>query len=299
MYDPAVRAVIEADRGGLVLLYEGHYASSSLPRWRAVKRRHELCLYVHNPLSRSYGRRELARLLNAADRVIFCADHLRSDVERRLHARDVSHFQTIHNGIQPEFVLGLRPPPKGEFIVTYFGRIAENKGVHLVLEAAEEAQRGLSRPLRVIIIGSANYNAEDRLSSYETRLRSQAAGLAVPVDFVPFLSRQEMIRHLSTSGAACLPSTWAEGFPLTVLEAMAAGVPVVCSNAPGMVEAGGDAAVIVPQGDASATGRAIATLARDDGAWSARSAAGIHRARGFTWEGSVHKLVDRSSWADW
>ena len=295
IYDPAVQAVCDADQGGTVLLYEGHYAAASLPAWQAVRSTHELCLYVHNPPSRSYGRRELARLLDGADRVIFVADHLRRSVERRLGTRSATHFETVHNGIQPEFALDVRTPPDGEFLVLFFGRIAENKGVHLVLEAADQAHRHRGRSLRVKVVGSAQYDADSHLSPYEIQLREQAERLSVPVDFVPFVTRPDMVRLLSTAGVACLLSTVAEGFPLTVLEAMASGVPVICSDSPGMVEAAGTAATVVPRGDVTAAADALTTLATDDGLWSGRSAAGIRRARGFGWEHAMRAIATPTS----
>ena len=102
LYDPAV-AALQAQPADIVLLYEGHYAAATLPRWQAIRATSELCLYVHNGLSRSYGRRELSRLLAMCDRVIFCADHLRVSTERRLGRSD-PRWTVIPNGVDELFL---------------------------------------------------------------------------------------------------------------------------------------------------------------------------------------------------
>ena len=52
LLDPAIET-LAADPPGVVLLYEGHYASASLPRWERLRRDSRIVLYVHNPVSRS------------------------------------------------------------------------------------------------------------------------------------------------------------------------------------------------------------------------------------------------------
>ena len=66
---PAVRGA-QAYKPDAVLLYEGHYAAPSLPKWRSLLPDSKIVLYVHNQLSRSYGRRELRHLLGNADAVV-------------------------------------------------------------------------------------------------------------------------------------------------------------------------------------------------------------------------------------
>lgn len=299
MYDPAIRA-LEGEQADLVLLYEGHYASATLPAWRNIRERSEVCLYVHNPLSRSYGPGELRRLLGSADRVIFCADHLRRSVERRLGKRPLSNLETVHNGIDSRFQARFpRSATTDEFGILFFGRVVPNKGVHLVLRAATEAAKRTRRPLRVRIVGSAEYSAARELSAYEKKLRAEAATMDLPVDFIPFLPPEELLEVMQQSSVACLPSTWAEGFPLVALEAMATGLPVICSDSPGMVEACGEAAIIAPMGEVAGLSRGIADLAEEETLFTEMSGRGLSRASRFTWDRTVREIarapIDRAS----
>ncbi|KAB1657745.1 glycosyltransferase family 4 protein [Pseudoclavibacter chungangensis] len=82
-----------------------------------------------------------------------------------------------------------------------------------------------------------------------------------------------------------------EGFGLPVIEGMAAGVPVICSDIPVFREIGADAAVFVDPDSPSALARAAHEL-EDDAVWEARARAGIARAADFTWEASAQSLLE-------
>lgn len=291
MYDPAIRAVADAGPD-VVLLYEGHYASATLPRWARVRRRSEVVLYVHNPLSRTYGRRELRRLLDAADRVVFCADHLRAETVRRLGAAD-DRLQVVPNGVHPRYFSRSRPAPVGEepFVVTFVGRIAEHKGVHVMLDAAARAARTTRRPVQVRVVGSSGYGGDQGPDAYEAGIRRRAQALGLQATFTGWVEEDAVARELRTASVVCVPSLWAEGMPLTVLQAMAAGAPVVGSDSAGVAEAVGPAGLLSAAGDAEALAASLVHLAEDAEAWSRHSAAGIERAGRYTWESTALGLA--------
>ena len=110
------------------------------------------------------------------------------------------------------------------------------------------------------------------------------------MEFVPHVDRHRVAGLLRESSAACFPSE-VETLPTAALEAMASALPVVCSDIPGMREAGGDAVLARPREDVEALADALASLAEDPAVYAERSRLVWERAREFSWERAASELA--------
>ena len=111
------------------------------------------------------------------------------------------------------FLAGDRPT------VVYYGKLIENKGVQVLLEAL----RGLDA--RAVIVGFGDYRAE---------LEEQAAGLEVL--FTGPLEHRHLVHLLALGDAAVVPSIFPEAFGMVAAEAAAAGCPPIVANHSGLAE---------------------------------------------------------------
>jgi glycosyltransferase involved in cell wall biosynthesis len=120
---------------------------------------------------------------------------------------------------------------------------------------------------------------------HEAELRSQADALGVRDDvvFPEWLDPADMEGLYALSACVVFPSLY-EGFGLPVLEAMARGVPVACSDRSSLPEVAGDAALLFDPEDVGAIAAAIERLLADRDLAAALAAAGRERAAGFSWE---------------
>jgi glycosyltransferase involved in cell wall biosynthesis len=129
---------------------------------------------------------------------------------------------------------------------------------------------------------------------HEDELRARAAELDLDGDvrFPDWLSAPELEGLWAISRAFVFPSLY-EGFGLPVLEAMARGVPVACSNASSLPEVAGDAAVMFDPHDERAIATAIETLLCQDDVARARAVArGVLQAERFTWQRTARATLD-------
>jgi glycosyltransferase involved in cell wall biosynthesis len=145
--------------------------------------------------------------------------------------------------------------PEGALLVLALGRLVEKKGfAHLIDAAALLRDR-----VHVVIAGDGDLRSE---------LQARAAG--APVRFTGNLDRQEVARALGAADVVAVPSVVdqsgnVDGLPNVVLEALAAGRPVVASRVAGIPEVieDGRSGLLVPPADAAALAAALRRLAED------------------------------------
>lgn len=178
----------------------------------------------------------------------------------------VAHERThlVHNGVPRWPRLASRPSPSGSWTLGCVALFRPRKGLEALLRAlAMLRQQGRAVRLRAVgAIETTHYAAE-------VRSLAQSLGVAEHVDWRGFTS--EVDRELIEMDALVLPSLFGEGLPMVVLEAMAAGVPVVATRVEGVPEAIRDGAdgLLVPPGDAAALAAALERLLRGEADWQA------------------------------
>lgn len=168
----------------------------------------------------------------------------------------------------------------GEYLVTV-ATLEPRKGLDVLLRALAQTSRELP-PLA--IVGPVGWGGVEPAA--------MARQLGLGEERVRQLGRlpdEDLAAVLSGALVAVVPSR-AEGFGLPVVEAMAAGVPVVTSDDAALVEVGGGATRTVPVGDHAALGDAIVELVSDSGQRARMIAAGRRRATAFTWDAVAGRL---------
>jgi glycosyltransferase involved in cell wall biosynthesis len=247
---------------------------------------HDLFFLSHPERTSAEIRRDYAGLAASharrADAVIAVSQYTRRQVIDRLGV-DGDRVHVCASGARVWTRLGHAPNLPADGYVLFIGTLEPRKNLGVLLDAYERlAARGTRvPPLR--IAGGAGPEARTWLD----RIGRPPLDAVVRYDgYVPDDAREALYAGART---VVLPSL-DEGFGLPALEAMSAGIPVVASNAGAIPEVVGDAAVLFPPTDADALAHALARLATDD-AWAAdRAAAGLARARTFTWDGAARAL---------
>ena len=144
--------------------------------------------------------------------------------------------------------LGLRA---NEFVAGTITRLHDSKGNSYLVDAA--ARVVAARPgVRFVLVGEGPLRSD---------LEAQAARLGLGDRFVFAGFQRDAARTLSAFDLTVFPSLW-EGTPLTAFEALAAGKPIVATDADGLVDilADGHDAVIVPKANADALAEKIVWL---------------------------------------
>ncbi|MCB0335876.1 MAG: glycosyltransferase family 4 protein, partial [Bdellovibrionales bacterium] len=172
--------------------------------------------------------------------------------------------------------------PQNRPILLYVGGIDQRKNWGTLLSTLSHVRdyyREKAAPLPVLVMAGGNENDRQypKLLSMITEKK-----LSDDVVLPGFVSDQDILLLYAITDVVCFLSLY-EGFGLPVLEAMAAGVPVVCSNTSSIPEVAGDACELVDPTDAKqAADRVIGFLDNSEKALSF-AARGICQAEKFSW----------------
>jgi glycosyltransferase involved in cell wall biosynthesis len=140
--------------------------------------------------------------------------------------------------------------PEARPVILGAGRLAPQKGFGVLLEAAA-TWRDLDPMPLVVIAGDGPLGGD---------LIARAAALGVDAVFAG--QRDDVPALLAAAAVFVLPSQW-EGQPLVLQEALRAGTPVVATRVGGIPSLAGDAALLVPPGDATALAAAVRSVLTD------------------------------------
>jgi glycosyltransferase involved in cell wall biosynthesis len=180
------------------------------------------------------------------------------------HLRDLgvpaSLLATLPNFMPNDAFASTSNAAAGEFALAA-GRLSEEKGFDTAITAAREAE------VPLVIAGAG---------PDEGRLRGLAG--SADVRFTGWLAPAALAELRTRAAVVLAPSRWEEPCPYSVLEALAAGVPVLAANRGGLPELVGDDAVL-PADDPAAWTRPLHDLWHDPGLRSDRGSAALARAR--------------------
>ena len=281
-----------------------HATDNLLPRLAGVKSVFTLHDLVHrfypetlSTLNRWFLTIMMGRFLRTADMVISDSENTKRDAVR-MYGVDESKIRVIHDGVNARF-----HPVEAETIIAareqyalperfllFVGTIEPRKNLISLLEAfatlREESndQESAIGGSKLVIVGKKGWKYDD----FFRRLRG--LGLEGEVLFPGFVPDKDLPAVYSAADLFVFPSLY-EGFGLPVLEAMACGTPVVCSNTSSLPEVAGDAALLVEPYDVRELKDALARLLADASLRGGLVDRGLRRVTQFTWQKTAEQTL--------
>lgn len=259
-----------------------HGLNQRLPRVRmrrAVATFHDLFVLTGEYSTAEFRTRFAAQAREAAERadaIITVSEFTRGQVVELL-GYPAERVFVVHHGTRP-----LRfPQCERERVVLCVGAIQERKNIARLVEAFE----GMDASWRLVLAGAFGYGAAGIRQKIETsaaRDRIAVLGYVTAEDLAGWYGRASIFAFPSLD----------EGFGMPLLEAMAAGVPVLTSNRSALPEVAGDAALLVDPYDAGAIASGLRELAGNEDLRADLIRRGRARAALFTWEKAVRETWD-------
>jgi len=213
-------------------------------------------LHMHNSLLHPFTRKHIPALRNTP--IVFCSGFLRNEAVSAYPSLQRTHV--VYNGADGDkFSVGSRtrkPVPQ----IIFAGRIVPYKGAHVLMDAMRILERkGVSA--KCTIVGGSAFGK----SRYTRYMRKLERTRPDNTELVGYRAGSEFADLLRNADIFCCPSIWNDPFPMTCLEAMSSGLPVVASKIGGIPEqlAHGGGRLVAP-GDQEELASVLQQLIDDD-----------------------------------
>jgi glycosyltransferase involved in cell wall biosynthesis len=228
--------------------------------------------HVHSPAGRDSTRRLLNwvnataewAVVRGADQLIAVSPSVRQYmIDRGIPAERIVY---VPNGVPASSFSTVRRPPDEQWTIGTVALFRPRKGIEVLLES-------------LAVLRSQNINVRLRaVGGFETALyKAEVLGLAKRLDLADAIDwigfTRNVNRELAKMNVFVLPSLFGEGLPMVVLEAMAAGLPVVGSRVEGVPEAvvHRETGLLVEPGSVSQLARSIESVIAGDVDYAALS----------------------------
>ena len=209
---------------------------------------HNIILHLHNDLLHSSSQYHNI-IFNSLSIILTVSDYVKSRVSS---INPSSKIQTIYNGIDIQNFYPKNNSPisrqtiefsEGDFIIAYSGRINKDKGVYELIEALLLLKD--IPQIKLMILGSSFFDNTKKEDSFIRSLKDHAKSIEKKINFTGFITYNQVPDYLQLADIAVLPSMWEEPFGLTIVEAMAAGLPLITTRSGGIPEICEGVAIII------------------------------------------------------
>lgn len=251
-----------------------------------------IILHLHNDLLHLNSRYHDV-ISNSLSKVITVSDYLKIRVSTVYPSNKI---HTIYNGIDIKNFL-----PKGtshicrktlgfsedDFVVIYSGRINKEKGISELIDALLQLRE--IPQIKLMALGSSFFDDAKNENSFIRSLKEKAKDIEDRIVFTGFIPYKKVPEYLHLANIAVLPSMWEEPFGLTIVEALAAGLPLITTRSGGIPEiCEGVATIVERENIVDNLANAILDLYRHPEKRQQMATAAVERA----------KLFDKESYAE-
>ncbi len=238
-------------------------------------------------------KKSLDQMLDKADAII-CVSQATADELQEFAGNKLSQDRVhiIGEGVSPLFfqsadmqlldqLTGM--PEKGTPFILTTGKISPRKNIQGVIKALAQVLDDI--PHHLVLVGGTGWEADEVFNLLKDKR------LAERVHMIGFVSDEQLLTLYKAASVYVHPSLF-EGFGLTLLEAMAAGCPVITSNLYSLPEVAGDAAILVNPHDTEDIANSILDVCIHVSVADELIAKGRGQVASFSWENTARSIAD-------
>lgn len=195
-------------------------------------------LHLHNDFLNT-DTRQGTMIFSEFNRILSVSDYILNRVQK-INPKQIKTL-TVNNSIDCQRFTKATPMQREEhgisdkdFVIVYSGRLNKEKGILPLIQAVKKTQA--IPHLKLLIIGASSYKIDRHPTSFIRQLEIESESIRNQVIFTGYIKYKQVPSYLKMADIAVVPSMWEEPFGLTVVEAMAAGLPLITTRSGGIPE---------------------------------------------------------------
>lgn len=249
-----------------------------------ISRKKPIIVTVHDALTKTTNDRKMivnkyydyviGILSKKADAIITVSNYSKESISKEFNIPK-EKIHVVYNGINHKLFKPIKKIKKN--YVGYIGGLGKRKNVEKLIESIKYIDD------KLIIVGKGNY--KKILENHVAKLN-----LKNKIKFVDFIEEKNLPKFYNSIKLLAFPSL-AEGFGLTIIEAMACGCPVVTSNRTSMPEICGKAAIYFNPEDPKEIAKKINQVLNNKALQIKLSKSGIKQSKKFNWKNAAKETI--------
>ena len=238
------------------VLLENHPTQYLALKWKKnyIKYQNNYYYHCHNEFPGQYG---CEKIIKNTRKFICVSNYISKTLQQYLHM-DSNKFVVLKNGINQE-QFKQKPSKqrleelkekynveKNVTILLFTGRIVPEKGVLELLEALKDVKE----KYKLLIVG-ASLNDINTKTKYELAVEEKVNKMEGKVVFTGYVNYEKIYELYHLADIAVLPSIWDDPAPLTIIESLTCGLPIITTNSGGIPEYATEKSAIIVERDAN------------------------------------------------
>ncbi|MCT0486975.1 MAG: glycosyltransferase family 4 protein [Lactococcus lactis] len=225
------------------IVFENHATLLSSLRYKQnfEKYKGKYFFHLHNEVTKDYGNK---KYIQESTKVLGVSAYINSTLSAKYPDMKNEQFKVLRNAVdRSRFSMELSVKDKikirkdlglekRDFVFLFSGRLTKEKGIVEALKAFKMANIPNSK---FLVVGSTFF-ATDVKSQFETKLGQLIDQMNNKVIFTGFIPNESMGKVYAASDVSVLPSIWDDPAPLTVIESIVSGKPIITTDSGGIQE---------------------------------------------------------------
>lgn len=253
--------------------------------------------FAHRPqdlpwLKAKYYNYFFPRFSRKADRIVTVSSFSKNDIHRTYNI-DNDKIDVVYNGVNTLYNPTSEEERKrtrasfseGKNYFLFIGSLHPRKNITGLLRAFDAFKTAITSEVKLLIVGGSMFKTGEIKITYEGMRHKQ------DVIFTGRLGNEQLHQVLGAALALTFVPFF-EGFGIPVIEAMSAGVPVICSNTTSLPEVGGDAVIYIDPFDIPQIESAMTNLYQDKEVRDSLIESGFRQKEKFSWDKTAELVWD-------